>query len=387
MNPETLLERARAMVPVLAERAQACEELRRLPDETLAEFVDAGFYRILQPARYGGYELSPAVLYEVVIELARGCPSSAWCLSIVAIHNWEVGLLDPRVAADLWTEDPDTRYSSSYAPTGRVEQVEGGYRLSGRWSFSSGCDHCSWAMLGAAGAERNGAPDPISLLVPRADYQIVDTWHVAGLKGTGSKDIVVESAFVPDYRVHHIIDSFSMNDPGRDTFSARSYAYPFGLVFGNCLASVTMGIAQAAYDLCAEQLTRRLGAFDGKPMSEDPLNTRRLADYHAQLAGNRLLFDGTFERMDAFLDRGEPIPVELRAELHWNLQSVAQSNADIVTSCFKLSGGAGLRLDNPMQRYWRDIHAACNHAFLNADRGGANFGGMQVGAENHFFML
>lgn len=387
MDRATLIERARALVPGLAERAQTCEDLRRLPDETVQEFVDAGFYRILQPAKYGGYELPPMVLYEVAMELARGCPSSAWCLCLVGIHNWEVGILDPRVAEDLWGQDPDVRYSSSYAPTGRVETVEGGYRLSGRWAFSSGCDHCSWVMVGAAGAERNGVPDPISLLVPRPDYEIVDTWHVAGLKGTGSKDIAIEDVFVPDYRVHHLVDSYGMNDPGRATFTARTYQYPFGLVFGMCLTSVMMGIAQAAHELCRDKLASRLGAFDGRPMTEDPLNRSRLSKAHAQLSGNRLRFDQAFDRMDLHLDAGEPIPVELRAELHWNLQDIAQTNAALVTTYFKLSGGGGLRLDNPMQRYWRDIHAGCNHAFLNADRGASNFGGVHLGAENQFFML
>lgn len=387
MERDTLVERARALVPALAERAQHCEDLRQLPEESLRDFVDAGFYRILQPAKYGGFEQSPMTLYEVIIELARGCPSSAWTLGLVALHNWEVGLLDPRVAEDLWGENPEARYSSSYAPTGRVEMIDGGYRLSGRWAFSSGCDHCQWAMLGASGAERGGAPDPISLLVPRSDYEIVDTWHVAGLKGTGSKDIVVADAFVPGHRVHHLADSYVMSDPGREAFTARCYQYPFGLVFGQCLTAVTMGIALAAHDLCTEQLGRRLGAFDGRPMTEDPLNLRRLSDVHAQLSGNRLRFDRTFERMDEHLDRGEPIPVELRAELHWNIQSVAQSNAELVSVYFKLFGGGGLRLSNPMQRYWRDIHAACNHAFLNADKGATNFGGVQVGAPNQFFML
>ncbi len=387
MDRETLIERARALVPVLAERAQHCEELRRLPDESVRDFEEAGFYRILQPAKYGGYELPPMALFEVVIELARGCPSSAWCLGLVALHNWEVGLLDPRAAEDLWGQDPNARYSSSYAAMGQVEMVDGGYRLSGRWAFSSGCDHCGWVMVGASGAERNGMPDPISLLVPRPDYEIVDTWHVAGLKGTGSKDIAIGDAFVPDYRVHHLADSFVMNDPGRETFTARSYQYPFGIVFGMCLTSVTVGIAEAAHDACAELLGRRLNALDGTPVAEDPLNRKRLAETHARLAGNRLRFDQTFERMDAHLDRGEPIPIALRAELHWNLQEIAQSNAELVTTCFKLSGGGGLRLDSPMQRYWRDVHAATQHAFLNADKGAVNFGGVQVGAENQFFVL
>ena len=147
-SQEELIQRARALVPVLAERAQACEDGRRLPDDTLRDFHEAGFYNISKPKAHGGYELSPEVLFSVAMEIAHGCPSSAWCLCLIGVHNWEPGLMDPQAAQDLWGEDPTALYSSSYAPFGKVEQVDGGYNLSGRWEWSSGSNHCNWVMLG-----------------------------------------------------------------------------------------------------------------------------------------------------------------------------------------------------------------------------------------------
>ena len=203
LTAEEFVQRAKALVPVLSERAQACEDLRRLPDETLRDFEKAGFYEIAKPRRFGGHELSPEVLFNVAIELARGCPSSAWCLCLIGVHNWEPGLMDLRAGEDLWNKDPHARYSSSYAPFGKIEPVDGGYHLSGRWEWSSGSDHCSWVMLGGI-LQVEERPQQLAMLVPRVDYQIIDNWHVAGLKGTGSNDIVVEGAFVPEHRVHFL---------------------------------------------------------------------------------------------------------------------------------------------------------------------------------------
>ena len=241
-----LLARAEALVPILAERAQICEDLRRVPDETVEDFVDAGFYRIAQPRLFGGYEHSPVVLFEVAMVLAKGCPSSAWCACLIGVHNWEAGLMDPRAATDLWGEDDTARFSSSYAPFGIVAPVDGGWELSGRWPWSSGCDHCQWAILGAIHRPERGPPDSLALLVPKTDYEIIDTWHVAGLKGTGSKDIELSPTFVPEYRVHRFADSYAMNNKGAAEFTSPIYQLPFGIVFGMCLSSVALGIAKGA---------------------------------------------------------------------------------------------------------------------------------------------
>ncbi|MBS0544400.1 MAG: acyl-CoA dehydrogenase family protein, partial [Proteobacteria bacterium] len=199
-----IVARAEAMIPWLRERADACEKARMVSPETIRKFKDAGFFRILQPRRWGGYEMHPNVLNRVLMELARGCPSSAWNVMVLGVHPFEVGLLPERCGDELWSEDNTRLVSSSYAPFGTVTKVEGGYVLNGEWLTSSGCDHADGgAFLGGRVAE-NGEQVFRSFWVQRADFDIIDDWNVVGLAGTGSKKLSVKEVFVPDYRSHVI---------------------------------------------------------------------------------------------------------------------------------------------------------------------------------------
>lgn len=385
-----LLGRARRLTPILRERAQRTEEARQLLPETLQDFVNAGFYRILQPARHGGYEMSPLTLFRVAMELAKGCPSSAWCLCLVAVHNWEVALLDPRAAEDLWGKDPEARASSSYAPFGKITPVEGGYRVSGRWSWSSGSDHCSWVILGGVvpRPERlGGPPDLRAFLIPRPDYEVVDVWHVLGLKGTGSNDIVVEDAFVPEHRTHQFVHSFAMSDPGRATFTSRNYKYPFGVIFAYSLSIVTLGMADGALEAFREDMKVRLGAYDGAKAMEDPFVRQRLAEADAIIRGLHERLEANFAEMDALVDARAEFPLELRVKNKWDAQWIAKEAQKAVELLFKASGARGIKLDSPMQRYFRDVHAASNHAFLNPDKGSLNAGLVQLGGTTTDFTL
>jgi 3-hydroxy-9,10-secoandrosta-1,3,5(10)-triene-9,17-dione monooxygenase len=384
-----LLERARKLTPLLRERAQRTEDHRALLPETLADFIDAGFYKVLQPARYGGYEMSPLTLFRIAMELAKGCPSSAWCMSLITIHNWEISLIDPQAADDLWGQDPDTRASSSYAPFGKVEVVEGGYRLSGRWSWSSGSDHCSWVILGGTvpRAQAGGPPDVRAFLVPRPDYEVVDVWHVLGLKGTGSNDIVVKDAFVPEHRTHQFLQSFMMADPGRATFTSRNYKYPFGVIFAYSLSIVTIGMADGALEAFRADMKVRLGAYDGAKAMEDPFIRQRLAEAEAIIRGLHMRLDANFAELDALIDAGAEIPLDVRVKNKWDAQWIAKEAQKAVELLFKASGARGIKLESPMQRFFRDVHAASNHAFLNPDKGSLNAGLVQLGGGTTDFVL
>ena len=369
---QDLIASAWEMVPTLAERAQACEELRRVPSETVADFEQAGFYRISQPKEYGGYQMSPEAIFNVAMILARGCPSSAWCMALVSVHNWEPGVMDARAAKDLWGEDPSIRYSSSYAPLGKLTVVEGGYRLSGHWEWSSGSEHCAWVMLGALLPKQDdsdpaGPREQIALLVPKEDYTIIDTWHVAGLKGTGSNDIVVEDAFVPEHRVHRV------SAPSHGAFGGGVYDLPFANVFGLCLCSVTQGIAEGALEAYGEYLARRVHKFDGKPLANDPFQQRKLSEATIEVRANRDRFHGVFRRLEGVLEVEDAVPLSSQLAEIWETQFVAHRNADIVTSLMRSSGGGAHRLGHPMQRYFRDINAAVAHAYLGLDRGSLQF--------------
>jgi 3-hydroxy-9,10-secoandrosta-1,3,5(10)-triene-9,17-dione monooxygenase len=385
-----LLERARMLRPLLSQRAARTEENRALLPETVKDFVDAGLFRILQPAQYGGFEMSPLTLFKVAMELAKGCPSSAWCLCLVAVHNWEIALLDPRAAADLWEKDPDARASSSYAPFGKVVAVDGGYRLSGRWSWSSGADHCSWVILGGIVPRPEGSsgpPDVRAFLVPRSDYEVVDVWHVLGLKGTGSNDILVKDAFVPEHRTHQFINSFLMADLGRKVFTSRNYKYPFGVIFAYSLATVTIGMADGALETFREDMKVRLGAYDGAKALEDPFVRYRLAEAEAIIRGLHMRLEANFAELDALIDVDAEIPLDLRVKNKWDAQWIAKEAQKAVELLFKASGARGIKLDSPMQRFFRDVHAASNHAFLNPDKGSLNAGLVQLGGMTSDFTI
>ena len=199
----TIVAAANDIVPVLRERAQATEAARRVPDETIRAFREAGIFRLMQPARYGGYEYGFTAFIDVISELGRGCTSSAWCCAIGSIHQWMIAGFPKQAQDDVWESNPDAFACVSYAPTGTTQVVDGGYLINGRWQFVSNADNSDWIIVGALfpAADKAAPPEPGFLLVPRSEWTIEDNWHVAGQSGTGSKTISIEKpTFVPGHR-------------------------------------------------------------------------------------------------------------------------------------------------------------------------------------------
>jgi len=244
---DELVERARAMLPALKARQNEAYANRKLPADTMREMVDAGFFRILQPKRYGGFEMDPQVFFDVQMTIAEACMSTAWVLGVVGCHPYQLALFDDRAQQEVWGKNPDTLVSSSYQPVGKVEVVEGGFRLSGRWGFSSGSEYCDWVLLGSLIFNQDGgAPEMRTFLVPRKDYQILDNWHTFGLQATGSQDIVVENAFVPDYRTHKAVDGFLCQNPGQAVNDGPLYRLPWAQVFVRSVSTAAIGSTQGA---------------------------------------------------------------------------------------------------------------------------------------------
>jgi 3-hydroxy-9,10-secoandrosta-1,3,5(10)-triene-9,17-dione monooxygenase len=230
-------------------------------------------------------------------------------------------------------------------------------------------------------------PDVRAFLIPRPDYQVVDVWHVLGLKGTGSNDIVVEDAFVPEHRTHQFSHSFAMADPGRATFTSRNYKYPFGVIFAYSLAVITIGVADGALEAFRDDMKVRLGAYDGAKAREEPFVRHRLAEAEAIIRGLHQRLEANFAEMDALIDAGAEISVDVRVRNKWDAQWIAKEAMKAVELLFKASGARGVRLESPMQRYFRDIHAISNHAFLNADKGSLNAGLVGLGGMTTDFTL
>jgi len=386
---EDLVGRARELLPTLSARAAEAEMLRRIPDATIADFQDAGFFRMLQPSRWGGYELDPQTFFDVQMTLAAACPSSAWVLGVVAVHNWQLALFPEAAQAEVWRDDRSTLISSSYAPTGKITRAEGGYRVSGRWSFSSGCDHCRWAFLGGmVPKEGEGrAPEMRTFLLPRGDYRIDDTWHVVGLRATGSNDVVVEDAFVPEHRTHRLVDGYKQRSPGNAVNPAPLYRLPFGQVFVRSVSTSAIGIAQGALDAYRTVAAKRVSAGDGARVAEEHAAQLVCARAAATIDEVRLVLHRDLDEMMALVRAGEEIPIERRVRFRYDSASAVVRCVAAVDELFAQSGGRAIFLHSPILRFFLDAHAARAHYANNPDKPGRNLGGVLLGLKNQDYFL
>jgi 3-hydroxy-9,10-secoandrosta-1,3,5(10)-triene-9,17-dione monooxygenase len=386
---QELLERASELARVLAARAPEAEKLRRIPDETIAEFRAAGFFKMLQPSRWGGLEVEPRTYFDVQATIASGCPSSAWVLGVVGVHAWQLALFPLRAQEEVWGEDPGTLISSSYAPTGKVERTDGGYRISGRWSFSSGCDHCRWVFLGGlVPPEKEGAPPEMrTFLVPRADYRIDDNWFVSGLRATGSKDVVVDGAFVPEHRTHRLIDGYRQRSPGNESNPAPLYRLPFGQIFVRSVSTSAIGIAQGALDAFRSVAAKRVAAGDGSKVAEEGHTQMICARASSAIDEVRLVLQRNFEEMMALVRAGSEIPLERRLRFRYDSSNAVVRCVGVVDELHAASGGRAIFLDSPTQRFFQDAHAARAHYANNPDKPGRNWGGVQLGLKNQDYFV
>jgi 3-hydroxy-9,10-secoandrosta-1,3,5(10)-triene-9,17-dione monooxygenase len=381
MTSAEYLERVRSLLPALRTRAVQAEHLRRLPDETFKDFQALGLFRCLQPKRYEGYELDPGTFYQAIMEVGTVCGSSAWILGVVGVHNWHLALFPPQAQADVWGQDTSVQLSTSLAPTGTVERVDGGFRLRGRWSFSSMCDHCQWAVLGGVlpPLREGGPPDARTFLVPRRDYAIEDNWFVMGLAGSGSKDLVLGDAFVPEYRTHSYHDAFLLKNPGAVVNDGPLYRLPFGSVFPACIAAPAVGVALGAVVAFREQSRTRLAARDRTRVAEDPFIQFHLAEAAAEVDAARTRLLGNFTEMMGMVSLGQEIPLTSRARYRWDAAKAVEWSVRAVDRLFEASGGGAIYLSNPIQRAWRDVHAMRAHAGNNPEKAAAVFGRSEFG--------
>ena len=385
-----LMADARALVPALIERQAEAAELGRLPDATIADMQRSGFFRIMQPKRYGGFELPPQVFFDVQQTLAEGCMSTAWVLGVVAIHNWQLGMFDDRAQQDVWSEDSSVLISSSYMPVGKVSRVEGGYMLSGHWGFSSGSKHCQWAFLGgmAPPATPGGAHDYRTFLVPLGDYRIVDNWDVSGLQGTGSNDIVIdEPVFVPEHRTHRSMDGFSGENPGCAVNTSPLFTLPFGQIFTRAVACSSIGALQGVVNSYIEVNRERVGLNDGAKVAQDPNVQMALANAVAAVAECRATLRDDLNYFVNSAERGESLEMSERIQRRFHAASISKKCADAVNELFIACGAQGIFRGHPLNRAWLDINAGRQHVANNPFKFGRNLGATLLGAKNTDFFL
>jgi 3-hydroxy-9,10-secoandrosta-1,3,5(10)-triene-9,17-dione monooxygenase len=372
---------AEGLVPVLRERAPRAEELRRLPDETIADLHRTGLFRILQPGRVGGSELPFRSIVELVAVIGRACGSTAWVLANLAAHHWLLGMWAPKAQDEIWGESPDNLIGSALIfPRGRAKRVEGGYRLTGRWPFSSGIDAAAWNLFGAiVHDEEAGISEPRIFLVPASDYTIIDTWHVIGLAGTGSKDVAAEDVFVPDYRTLAVAQITGGPNPGSPVNQSILYQLPAISLFAFCIAGVSLGIAKGAIEYFSETTRSRTSYYTGRNLADFVTLQVHLAEAAAITDSAEAVMLRDCDEAERIVGDGGVPTLEQRARYRRDGAYAATLCTRAVDVLFQATGGGAIYARNPLQRAFRDVHAANAHYVLNWDINGAMYGRVALG--------
>jgi len=381
VQSQELTARARAMIPLLRERSAAAVAGRCIPEQTIRDMQASGFFRVLQPKRHGGLELDPQAFFDVQITLAEGCMSTAWVYGVIGVHPFQLALFDTRAQEDVWGKNPSTLVSSSYQPVGKVERVEGGFVLSGRWGFSSGCDHCEWVLLGALipALEPGDPPEMRTFLLPRHDYQIVHDWTVFGLQATGSHGIVVDKAFVPEYRTHRALDGFLGTNPGCAANTGVLYRLPWAQVFVRAVSSAAIGALQGALDAFKTIAAKRVSTNTGRATKLDPTVLHTIARTQSAVYEMKMTLTQSFNFMMKRARAGEPISIEDRMRLRFESSQVVRRCADLCDDLMPLLGGRAIYMDSPVVRYWLDINAARAHVANDPALIGTSVGAQYLG--------
>ncbi|MGS2804735.1 acyl-CoA dehydrogenase family protein [Nocardia sp. MW-W600-9] len=361
-----VLDNIAAIADQLRDQAPEAERLGQLPDATAQLLKTAGPIRLLQPKKYSGFEAHPREFAETVMATAALDPASGWITGIVGVHPWQLAFADPKVQDEVWADDHDTWMASPYAPTGIARPVDGGYLFNGRWQFSSGTDHCDWIFLGAMLGNPDGSmalpPTMLHMILPRQDYQIVeDSWNVVGLKGTGSKDIIVKDAFVPDYRVmngDHVIDGTAQKEYG---VTETLYKMPWSTMFPLGISSAVVGIAEGALAAHLDYQRDRVGA-QGTAVKDDPYVLFAIGEAAADINAARQELLANADKIFDAVDAGKEIGFAERAAVRRTQVRAAWRAVSAVDQIFARSGGNAMRTDKPLQRYWRDAHVGLAHA-------------------------
>jgi 3-hydroxy-9,10-secoandrosta-1,3,5(10)-triene-9,17-dione monooxygenase len=378
----TMIARTRALVPQLRERAARTEELRRLPPETERDLHETGLFRILQPKRVGGSELDYVALIDCADLLGRADASVAWNFANLASHHWMLGMFEREAQDRVWGKDADVLIASSFIfPAGRAKKVEGGYRLRGSWPFSSGVTSCEWNMLASVVSsddEADGIEYRIFLL-PKSDYKVLDTWNVAGLRGTGSSDVEVRDAFVADQMTVAVGDLAGGATPGSAINRNPLYALPVFSLFPYVLSGVALGNAQACLDDYVEVVRHRISTYNHAKLSDFQSTQIKIAEASAKVDAARLIMRSAC--IDAMENaRCGEVP-DMAAKTRYRRDGAFSVNlcTEAVSMLFAASGARGLFTTGVLQRQFRDAHAINSHLAFNFDAAGTNYGRVALG--------
>jgi 3-hydroxy-9,10-secoandrosta-1,3,5(10)-triene-9,17-dione monooxygenase len=385
--PAEIIARARTLIPTLAQRSAEGRRERRVPNATIADMQRAGFFRVLQPRRWGGYEMDLNTFYEIQLALAEGDMSTAWVYGVSGVHPWFMALLDDRAAQEVWGADSGTLICSSLMPAGKAVPVEGGYRLSGRWKYASGCDHCDWALLGAmVPSDGGGPPAGRVFLLQRRDYRSVDTWQVPGLQATGSWDVIVDDVFVPAYRSQAMLDNFKLKGPGQAVNTSSLYRLPFGQIFVRGISTSALGALTGMLNALMDYSKTRITRAGGRS-SDNPFVQLLCAETAAAIDEMKTILHRNFRDLHAYAERNETPPLELRLRYKFQSTAVTERCTLLAARIFKATGAAGLTDELPFGGILADLMAGRQHISNQFEYVGASWGGVMFGLENKDLMV
>jgi 3-hydroxy-9,10-secoandrosta-1,3,5(10)-triene-9,17-dione monooxygenase len=376
-----LVARAASLVPTLRAREAEAEQFRRLPDANVAELRAAGLFKVLQPRRCGGFEMSLHTHIDTVAEIARGCGSTAWCMGVIHAHSWLVGSFPQEAQAESYCANPDAIICAVIAPRGKARAVAGGYRLDGFWPFASGCQHADWLLLGTEIADEGGTVvDAAELLVPARDIVIRDDWNVVGLRGTGSCSIVANDVFVPKHRYLSLPGIIAGEAPGaaaHDTSLYKGAAVP---VLVLAITPAALGMAEAALAAFKERLPGREIAYTEHEIQIDsPTTHRQVADAATRIHVARLLLHRCADDIEAAAARGEMMEFTARARVRMDCAHAVRQCMEAAEILYLACGGSGIAETNPVQRAWRDLHAVNMHGALTLETNQVMYGRILLG--------
>lgn len=355
----------RSILPRIAATTHESDKMRRLSHDAANALRESGLTRMITPKQFGGYELSPSVHIRACADIASVCSAASWVLMVCVAHDFIVGRFPEECQKEVYEGDPDNLVAGSLAPAGVLDPVEGGWRLTGRWKFGSGCDHSPWFILGAR--LMNPKPDEYVIyhvMVPRSDVVLDDTWYTLGMRGTGSKDLVVTNAFVPSHRVVPTYPTFLGLSPyaKAPTYRLSVYSGLPAMLSGSILGMAEAGL-KAFVDATAVRLTPH-----GVAKAKSPIMQKRLAESAAEIATARRLLEDMCDRFDALMAIDQPpMSAQDRIQMRWDAAYTAELCRRAIERLYAVSGAHGLYEGNPIYRAYRDIMTACHHAAIDFD--------------------
>jgi 3-hydroxy-9,10-secoandrosta-1,3,5(10)-triene-9,17-dione monooxygenase len=370
------VERVRALAPRFAERAEAAEQAREIPAESVREMLAAGLARILVPTRFGGYGLDLDTWLDAVLEISKSDASHGWCASLIAHHAHMIALFPEEAQQAVWAGGPDVAIAASFVPATRITAVEEGYRVSGQHSsFASGVDHSAWVMVG--GLVPNGPkPECMLFLIPPGAYTVRDTWSMAGMRATGSNTIVTDDVFVPSSRTIRLSDLREGTGPGGELHDNAIFHTPFFYFAPLTFVAPMLGAARGAYDHVRDW-TKTRKATDGTSVAAKISIQVRMARAAADLDVAELLL----RRAAQVPDRPEMYTPQLLARSIRDFSRASELVVEAIDSILEMCGTAGFATSHPVQRAWRDIHLASMHISLNTETNYSHYGRLELGLE------